>query len=165
MVEHSPISILFLCTGNSCRSQMAEGWARRLKEGILDAHSAGIETHGLNAKAVAVMAEAGVDISGQRSKLVSELPDIDFEYVVTVCGHADEHCPRFSGATKVVHVGFDDPPRLAASATTDEEALVHYRRVRDEIRAFVETLPEGLGAADCRRARSNERSVRGRYAT
>ncbi len=127
---------------------MAEGWARRLKEGILDAYSAGIETHGLNAKAVAVMAEAGVDISGHRSKLVSELPEIDFEYVVTVCGHADEHCPLFPDATKVVHVGFDDPPKLAAFATSDEEALTHYRRVRDEIRAFVETLPVGLASQE-----------------
>lgn len=134
---------------------MAEGWAHRLKDGILDAHSAGIETHGLNAKAVAVMAEVGIDISAHRSKHVSELAHIDFEYVITVCGHADEHCPRFSGAAKVVHVGFDDPPRLAASATCEEEALAHYRRVRDEIRAFVETLPEGLAAADCRRAPSN----------
>lgn len=101
------------------------------------------------------MAEAGIDISAHRSKHVSELAHIDFEYVITVCGHADEHCPRFSGAAKVVHVAFDDPPKLAASAASDEEALLHYRRVRDEIRAFIETLPEGLAAADCRREPSN----------
>ena len=132
--------VLFLCTGNSCRSQMAEGWARRLKAGAIEAYSAGIEPHGMNARAVAAMREAGVDISGQRSKHVDELKDIAFDYVVTVCGHANETCPRFPGDTKVVHVGFDDPPQLAKGATSDDEAMPHYRRVRDEIRAFVETL-------------------------
>ncbi len=138
------LRILFLCTGNSCRSQMAEGWTRHLKGDRIEAYSAGIETHGLNPNAVRVMAEAGVDISQQRSKHVDELKDIPFDYVVTVCGHADEHCPVFPGATKVVHVPFDDPPRLAKEAATEEEALDCYRRVRDEIRAFVETLPESL---------------------
>lgn len=138
------LKVLFLCTGNSCRSQMAEGWVRALKGNALDAYSAGIETHGLNANAVKVMAEAGVDISGHRSKNVKELMDIDFDYVVTVCGHAHETCPMFPGKAKVVHVGFDDPPKLAADAKTEEEALGHYRRVRDEIRAFVETLPGSL---------------------
>ena len=136
--------ILFLCTGNSCRSQMAEGWARHLKGDAIDAYSAGIETHGLNPNAVKVMAEAGVDISSQRSKLVDELKGIAFDYVVTVCDHAHEVCPLFPGKTIVVHQGFDDPPRLARSAKTDDEALAHYRRVRDEIRRFVETLPESL---------------------
>ena len=135
---------LFLCTGNSCRSQMAEGWARHLKGERIEASSAGIEKHGLNARAVKVMAECGVDISGHRSKTVGELPERDFDYVITVCGHADETCPAFPGETKVVHVGFDDPPRLVADAATEEEALVHYRRVRDEIREFVERLPEAL---------------------
>jgi arsenate reductase len=138
------MKILFLCTGNSCRSQMAEGWARHLKSGVLEPYSAGIETHGLNPNAVKVMAEAGVDISGQRSKHLDELRDIEFHHVVTVCGHAHESCPVFPGRTKVTHVGFDDPPRLAKEATTQEEALSHYRRVRDEIRTFVETLPEAL---------------------
>ncbi|RMG03796.1 MAG: arsenate reductase ArsC [Planctomycetota bacterium] len=138
------LRILFLCTGNSCRSQMAEGWTRHLKGDRIEAYSAGIETHGLNPNAVRVMAEAGVDISQQRSKHVDELKDIPFDYVVTVCGHADEHCPVFPGATKVVHVPFDDPPRMAKEAATEEEALDCYRRVRDEIRAFVETLPESL---------------------
>ncbi len=138
------IRILFLCTGNSCRSQMAEGWTRALRGDRIEAFSAGIETHGLNPRAVQVMAEAGVDISGQRSKTVTDLPTQDFDYVVTVCDHAHESCPFFPGKTKVVHVGFDDPPRLAQEAKSDEEALVHYRRVRDEIKAFVETLPEGL---------------------
>ncbi len=136
--------ILFLCTGNSCRSQMAEGWVRHLKSDIFEAYSAGIEKHGLNPLAVKAMAEVGVDISRQESKVVAELPTMEFDYVVTVCGHAHESCPRFSGKAKVVHLGFDDPPRLAADAKTEEEALTHYRRVRDEIRAFVEALPAGL---------------------
>jgi arsenate reductase (thioredoxin) len=138
------LKVLFLCTGNSCRSQMAEGWARALKGEAIEAYSAGIETHGMNPRAVRVMAEAGVDISGQHSKHVDELADIEFDYVITVCDRANESCPLFLGETKVVHVGFDDPPKLAADATTEEEALDHYRRVRDEIRTFVEKLPEVL---------------------
>ena len=138
--------ILFLCTGNSCRSQMAEGWARHLKSDVIEACSAGIETHGLNPLAVKVMAEAGVDISGQRSKLAGKFADVEFDYVVTVCGHANEHCPIFPGKTNVVHVGFDDPPKLAAGAATEEEALAHYRRVRDDIKTFIETLPESLSS-------------------
>ncbi len=137
--------ILFLCTGNSCRSQMAEGWARALKGDVLEAFSAGIETHGLNPNAVRVMKEAGVDISGHRSKNVNELLDAGIEYVVTVCDHAAESCPRFPGKAKVIHHSFQDPPALAKTAKTEEEALGHYRRVRDEIRAFVESLPEALG--------------------
>jgi len=136
--------ILFLCTGNSCRSQMAEGWARALKSDVIEAFSAGIETHGLNPNAVRAMAEAGVDISGQRSKNVADLRDIAFDYVVTVCGHAHENCPVFLGKAKVVHVGFDDPPQLAAGAATEEERLAPYRRVRDEIRKFVLGLPDSL---------------------
>ena len=138
------MKVLFLCTGNSCRSQMAEGWARPLKADVLAACSAGIEKHGLNPRAVRVMAEAGVDISGQRSKNVAELGSILFDYVVTVCGHANEFCPLFPGKARIIHVGFDDPPQLARTARTEEEALAHYRRVRDEIRAFVETLPDAL---------------------
>ncbi len=146
------VKILFLCTGNSCRSQMAEGWARHLKADVIEPYSAGIEKHGLNPRAVQVMAEAGVDIRGQRSKTVAELGPIHFDFVVTVCGHANEHCPVFPGRTEVVHVGFDDPPTLARDAKTEAEALGHYRRVRDEIRAFVETLPEALVAAASTRA-------------
>ena len=142
------LKILFLCTGNSCRSQMAEGWAHALKRDVLEPYSAGIETHGMNPNAIKVMAEAGVDITGQRSKKVDELTDVPFDVVVTVCGHANETCPMWLGKkTRVVHVGFDDPPKLAKTAKTEEEALAHYRRVRDEIKAFVETLPEGLSAA------------------
>ncbi len=138
------LNVLFLCTGNSCRSQMAEGWCRHLKGDIIDAYSAGIETHGLNPNAVAVMAEAGVDISKQHSKRLDQVKHIDFDYVVTVCAHANENCPMFPGKANVVHVGFDDPPTLAKAARTEEEALDIYRRVRDEIRAFVAELPEQL---------------------
>ncbi len=138
------LKILFLCTGNSCRSQMAEGWARHLKANAIEAHSAGIEAHSLNPDAVRVMAEAGVDISGQRSKNNDELRDIEFDCVVTVCDNARQSCPVFPGVAKVVHVGFDDPPRLAANAKTENERLAVYRRVRDEIKAFVETLPNSL---------------------
>ena len=138
------LKVLFLCTGNSCRSQMAEGWARALRGDVIDAYSAGIERHGLNPNAVKVMGEARVDISGHRSKLVDELIDVPFDYVVTVCGHAHETCPVFPGATRVVHKGFDDPPKLAKGARTEEEALHHYRRVRDEIKAYIETIPETL---------------------
>lgn len=140
----NPIKILFLCTGNSCRSQMAEGWARHLKNDTVEPYSAGIEKHGLNPNAVRVMQEAGVDISNQESKTVEELGDTEFDYVVTVCGHADENCPVFPGQAVVVHQGFDDPPKLAQQAATEQEALDCYRRVRDEIRAFVETLPDSL---------------------
>ena len=140
------LKILFLCTGNACRSQMAEGWARHLKGDRIEAHSAGIAPHGLDVDAVRVMAEAGVDISGHRSKHVDELSGVRFDHVVTVCGHAHERCPVFSSGAKVVHVGFDDPPRLAAEADTDRQRLVPYRRVRDQIRAFVQTLPEALDA-------------------
>ena len=140
------LKILFLCTGNSCRSQMAEGWARHLKGDILEAYSAGVETHGLNPNAVRVMAEAGVDISGHRSQHIDEFRDVPLDHVITVCGDAHESCPVFPGQTKVTHVGFDDPPRLARDAATEEEALSHYRRVRDEICEFVQKLPEALVA-------------------
>ncbi|HDL64672.1 MAG TPA: arsenate reductase ArsC [Proteobacteria bacterium] len=136
--------VLFLCTGNSCRSQMAEGWVRHLKGNIIEPYSAGIGKHGLNTLAVKVMAEVGVDIHRQKSKVVADLPTMEFDYVVTVCGHAHETCPYFPGKAKVIHIGFDDPPKLAESAETEEEALTHYRRVRDEIRAFVKTFPDGL---------------------
>jgi arsenate reductase (thioredoxin) len=123
---------------------MAEGWTRRLRGEVIEPWSAGIETHGLNPRAIKVMAEAGVDISGHRSKHVDELQGIPFDYVITVCDHANESCPVFPGNVKRVHVGFDDPPRLAAEARTEEEALDHYRRVRDEIRRYVEQMPDVL---------------------
>ena len=143
------IKLLFLCTGNSCRSQMAEGWTRFLKGNQIDVYSAGIETHGLNPHAVKVMAEAGVDISSHTSQLADEFKEITFDAVVTVCGHAAEHCPVYLGRGKKIHQGFDDPPAMAkdiaARGGSAEEQLECYRRVRDEIRSFVETLPGSLG--------------------
>lgn len=135
------VKVLFLCTGNSCRSQMAEGWARHLKGDEIEPYSAGIEKHGLNPNAVKVMAEAGVDISQHQSKTLDDLADVTLDYVVTVCGHAHETCPMFPGEATVVHQGFDDPPRLAANEADPEKALNHYRRVRDEIKAYIQTLP------------------------
>jgi arsenate reductase (thioredoxin) len=142
------IKVLFLCTGNSCRSQMAEGFARALKGDAIEPHSAGVEPHGLNPLAVKAMAEAGVDITGQQSKHVDDVKDVGFDYVVTVCDSARESCPVFPGRAKMVHREFDDPPRLAAAARSEDEAMPHYRRVRDEIRAFIETLPKSLPEKD-----------------
>ncbi len=140
------VRILFLCTGNSCRSQMAEGWAGKILSDRVEPFSAGIEKHGLNMNAVKVMKEAGVDISGHKSKLVTELGRMDFDYVITVCGDADEKCPRFPGTAVIIHRGFDDPPKLAKGAKTEEEALECYRRVRDEIKEYIATLPEVIAA-------------------
>jgi arsenate reductase (thioredoxin) len=123
---------------------MAEGWARKLKGDVIEAYSAGIEPKGLNPLAVKAMAEAGVDISRHRSRHVDELKPVSLDYVVTVCGHAHETCPVFPGKTKVIHVGFDDPPELARGAKTEEEAMQHYRRVRDEIRYFVLNIDRHL---------------------
>ncbi len=138
------MNILFLCTGNSCRSQMAEGWSRHLLDDNITVWSAGIEKHGINPLAVQAMAEAGVDISKHTSKLVDELDEQEFDYVITVCDHANELCPLFTGQTHVLHKGFEDPPRLAAGAADENEALIHYRRVRDEIRDFIKQIPEIL---------------------
>jgi arsenate reductase len=138
------MKILFLCTGNSCRSQMAEGWARHLHASRLDAFSAGTAPGSLDPRAVAAMKEAGVDISGHEPKHLDELTGIEFDWVVTVCDHAGERCPLFPGATRRLHAGFDDPPQLAKNEWTEEGALAHYRRVRDEIREFVARLPERL---------------------
>ncbi len=139
--------VLFLCTGNSCRSQMAEGWMRALRSDEFEVYSAGIETHGLNPNAIKVMAEVGVDITSQESSLLADvMKDLDtkgqpLDLVVTVCGHAHEHCPVFLDDTKVMHVGFDDPPKLAAELAVSgqgvEAQLDCYRRVRDEIKGFV----------------------------
>ncbi len=123
---------------------MAEGWSRHLKGDKIEAYSAGLMACGLNPRAVQVMQESGVDISGQKSQRVEEALSVPFDYVVTVCSHADEHCPVFPGKVKVVHHGFDDPPTLALDAGDEEEALGHFRRVRDEIREFIESLPESL---------------------
>ncbi|THB64427.1 MAG: arsenate reductase ArsC [Desulfovibrio sp.] len=144
MTQDRKLRVLFLCTGNSCRSQMAEGWTKQLRAREIESYSAGVEKHGLNPLAVKAMAEADVDISSQASSLVEELEVQEFDYVVTLCGHANEHCPFFPGPVKRVHAGFDDPPALAKDAANEEEALVHYRRVRDEIRDFVAAMPGNL---------------------
>ncbi len=144
MSSNKKLKILFLCTGNSCRSQMAEGWTRFLKGDSIEPFSAGTVVQGVNPLAVKVMKEAGVDISHQRSKHIDEVIDSEFDYVITVCDQARENCPYFPGKTQRVHVGFDDPPKLAENTKNEEEALTHYRRVRDEIRAFVEKLPDVL---------------------
>jgi arsenate reductase (thioredoxin) len=140
----SKLKILFLCTGNSCRSQMAEGWARHLEGDLLEPYSAGIEKHGMNPHAVKVMAEEGVDLSKHYSKTLDDIGPVHFDYVVTVCGHANEHCPIFPGKAKVIHVGFEDPPKLTKDLPDGAAKLAVYRRVRDEIRRFIETLPGGL---------------------
>lgn len=135
--------ILFLCTGNSCRSQMAEGWARALHAASIEAFSAGTDPHGMNRLAIRAMAEAGVDISNQSSKHIDSLRGTEFDFIITVCDSAREACPVIPGA-RMIHVGFDDPPRLARDTRSEDEALPHYRRVRDEIRRFIETLPAAL---------------------
>ncbi|MFZ4573551.1 MAG: arsenate reductase ArsC [Phycisphaerales bacterium] len=135
--------VLFLCTGNSCRSQMAEGWAKRLLPGVIEAHSAGTAPHGVNPLAVLAMAEAGVDISHHGSKRPADI-GLEFDVVVTVCDAANAACPVWPGS-RVIHAGFDDPPALARGSASTEEAMTHYRRVRDEIREFVGSLPSRLG--------------------
>ncbi len=109
------LTVLFLCTGNSCRSQMAEAFCRELRGDRIEARSAGIVAHGLNRRAVQVMAEAGVDISGAVSKTVDDLDVQEFDYVITLCGNARETCPFFPASTALVHRGFDDPPSLEDS--------------------------------------------------
>jgi len=136
--------ILYLCTGNSCRSQMAEAWTKRLKGDQFEAYSAGVKPKGVDPRAIKAMAEKGIDISGWKSKDVDAFGNMEFEYVITLCDNAREACPYFPARTKLMHKGFDDPPRLAESAENEEKAMAYYRRVRDEIKAFVETLPVGL---------------------
>ena len=134
------MTILFLCTGNSCRSQMAEGFCNYYHKGKIDAFSAGIEKHGLNPNAVKVMFELGIDISNQRSKLITEI-DESFDYVVTLCSHANHHCPVFPAKIKVIHQGFDDPVKITHRMEDEEIILNDYRRVRDEIKSFILKLP------------------------
>ena len=141
MPSGEKLKVLFLCTGNSCRSQMAEGWATHLKSDLIDAYSAGINPARLSSRAVEIMAQAGVDISSHISKHVDDLQGIEFDYVVTVCDNAREHCPVFTGNTQLVHKSFQDPSFVIGTA---DEVLAAFRKVRDEIRAFVETLPESL---------------------
>ena len=132
-------NIMFLCTGNSCRSQMAEGWGRKYWGHEFNVYSAGTKKHGMNERAMKVMKEAGVDISSHFSKTVEELPPVTFDYVVTVCDHAHENCPYFPGC-KIVHVGFEDPPKLTKEMSDEDEILAVYRRVRDEIEVFVKDM-------------------------
>ncbi|MGN6625119.1 MAG: arsenate reductase ArsC [Tepidisphaeraceae bacterium] len=136
MPASNPV-VLFLCTGNSCRSQMAEGFARALWSEVITVHSAGVSPHGMNPLAVQVMAEAGVPIDRQHSKHVDELAGLSFDWIISVCGHADAACPVLPGPARRVHRAFDDPPQLARHARTPDEALAHYRRVRDEIRHYI----------------------------
>ncbi len=149
--------VMFLCTGNSCRSQMAEGWAKHLLGNPISACSAGIDPQGLNPLAVRAMAEAGVDISMHTSKRIDDCDPATLDLVITVCGHASETCPVFPGKARVTHREFDDPPALAANAKTDEEALPHYRRVRDEIRVFIESSLEALISANTNKMRESHK--------
>lgn len=136
--------MLFLCTGNSCRSQMAEGWARHLHADLLEVYSAGVVKTGVDPRAVQVMSEAGVDISGQFSKTVEELPVQDFDAVITLCDQANESCPFFPGNVRRLHQGFDDPPSLATGLDSEEDMLKVYRRVREEIRQFIADLTDQI---------------------
>jgi arsenate reductase len=140
--------ILFLCTGNSCRSQMAEACMNKLRGDQFEAYSAGVEPKGIDQRAVKAMDEVGIDISGQKSKDIDSLGNLEFDYVVTLCNNAKESCPFFPAKTSLIHKGFDDPPKLAEGSSSEEEAMAHYRRVRDEIRAFVERLPEAIEASE-----------------
>ena len=138
------LNVLFLCTGNSCRSQIAEGWAKHLKGDVIEAFSAGISPARLSEMATEVMAEAGVDISNQIAKHVGDLFGIDFDYVITLCDHANEYCPVFPGRTKHIHRPFPDPSFLPG---TRDEVMAAFRKTRDDIKAFIETLPESLKEA------------------
>jgi arsenate reductase len=142
------LNLLFLCTGNSCRSQMAEGFTRSMFGEIIEPYSAGVKKSQLDPRAVAVMQEAGIDISTQHSKTPDEITDVPFDFVVTVCSDADKNCPTLPGEATRLHAPFDDPPRLAETEEGEEAALNHYRRVRDEIQNFCQTIPEKLQGSD-----------------
>ena len=136
-------NVLFLCTGNSCRSQMAEGWGKALKSDKFNFYSAGTKKHGLNPNAIKVMKEVGIDITTHESNTTDELPQVTMDYVFTVCSDAHENCPFFPGG-KIIHVGFDDPPRLTKDMKDEEEILPVYRRVRDEIKEFVNDIEKHM---------------------
>jgi arsenate reductase len=136
-------NLMFLCTGNSCRSQMAEGFARKYWGHEFEVYSAGTKKHGMNQRAMQVMSEAGVDLSSHYSKTTDELPKINFDFVITVCDSAKESCPFFPGG-KIIHVPFQDPPALTKDMKDEEEILKVYRRVRDEIEDFIKSLDESL---------------------
>lgn len=135
------VKILFLCTGNTCRSQMAEGWAKHLKPDVIEAYSAGVTPAGISNKVIQVMAEVGVDISSYVSKHVFTFLGMDFDFIITLCDYAKKQCPVFGHKTRLIHRAFKDP--ISASGS-DEEILDAFRKTRDEIRAFVETLPESI---------------------
>jgi len=139
------MKVLYLCTGNSCRSQMCEGFTRALARGGLEVRSAGIEAHGKNSRAIAVMAEAGYDISGQESTSLTEEMLEWADLVVTVCGHADEHCPVLPPGTRKIHWPLEDP---AKAEGPEEEVMKVFRASRDEIRRRVEDLLDDLGSLD-----------------
>jgi arsenate reductase len=144
MENEKKLKILYLCTGNSCRSQMAEGFTRYLKNDRINAYSAGVNPKGIDPRAIKAMAEVGIDISRQQSKSISDVKNVEFDFVITLCENAQKTCPTFPGKAIVVHMTFEDPPRLAAKNQSEEEAMAHYRKVRDKIKAFVEELPEIL---------------------
>src|SRR5271157_2316296 len=140
--SHRKLKCLFVCTGNACRSQLAEGWCRFFWEDRIEAYSAGVSPHGfVDPRIIKVMAEAGVDISAQRSKHLKEYDGMQFDYIITLCSNAQQACPAFPEKTKVLHMGFGAPPQLAAASKNEEEALVHYRNIRDEIKSFIKKLP------------------------
>jgi arsenate reductase len=139
--NNSKIKVLFVCTGNSCRSQIAEGWASHLKPNSIDAYSAGIRPIGISSRAIKVMAEAGVDISNQKSQPLDDFSEIDFDYIITLCDNAAKRCPAFTGTVKVIHKPFEDPYFATGS---EEDIIETFRRVRNEIRNFIEAMPDNL---------------------
>lgn len=142
-MARKPIRVMFLCTGNSCRSQMAEGFARAMGDDVLEVYSAGLEPHGLNSKAVEVMREVGIDISGQTSDEIDEQLLAQMDYAITLCGHAEERCPVTPPRVRRLHWPFDDPARATGSP---EEVMNEFRRVRDQIRTKLEAFIKELKA-------------------
>ena len=140
-INDNKIKILFVCTGNSCRSQIAEGWANHLKANSIEAYSAGIRPIGVSSRAIKVMAEASVDISNQKSQSLDEFLEIDFDYVITLCDNAAQRCPAFTGPVKVIHKPFEDPYFATGS---EEDKMETFRKVSNEIRNFIEAMPDSL---------------------
>ena len=139
--SNEKIRVLFLCTGNACRSQIAEGWARHLKSDVVEAYSAGIRPIGVSSRAIKTMAEAGVDISTHTSKHIDDLGGVDFDYVVTLCDNAAQNCPVFPGKAKIIHKPFKDPYFASGS---QEQVMAEFRKVREQIKVFIETIPDSL---------------------
>ncbi len=139
------IKVLFLCTGNSCRSQIAEGLARYLKANSIDAYSAGIRPIGVSSRVIKVMSEEGMDISMQQSQHLDEFSEIDFDYVITLCDNAAENCPVFTGKAKVLHRPFEDPYFASGS---EEDIMETFRKVRNEIKIFIEAMPDNLKGSE-----------------